>query len=390
MTYAAWAERSIKAIGSTRSSAFMQWYNAISNNQGTVPGTICEALQASFLMQKAAWLGEREEGAWLNTIYAVTYDKWLEIAGCDETLNATSTLTVGTQEIGDGQTVINTYAGSNSDSATDPSASTGGNVQSDPLDPPQSADATDEAHTPNESLIGAGKAILSGLGTAAGWLTSKVAGEEPAPWTTTLPSSTPASVLARAKTEQPGRGWIQVAPLIMPKTYGSTTAYWCGTAGDERGWVIPTGRNVPGIGWNDNLGRDDSVPHDAINFDRQSGMQSANLPTGGGSGASLAPGSPGSLAQFGLSGIPPNTYTVRRCTKGRVMAIDGLCYLKSILPMKFRMNRTKKALLTHADKRNMQKGFRKARQLKEITKEQAKIAKSLQPPAPRRRPPPKK
>ena len=91
-----------------------------------------------------------------------------------------------------------------------------------------------------------------------------------------------------------------------------------------------------------------------------------------------------------LQGTAPMAYTIRRCGPRKVLAIDGLCYYKRLLPAALRMNRSKKAPVSYSDAKAIQKGNRAAARIKAYEKKIAKNARKLAPPvrrAPRRRPP---
>lgn len=385
MTFAEWAAEADKRIlnAAKASTSFRGWYLANANSSEDVPTGLCSALYQSIL--NAQTYAETTPGLlspgekWEGTVGALAYASWLQETGCEQTIVATSNFTLGPNDEAARVAIVGAYGGSGGtgtqQSPTSPDTSRSNVVEdtvretsSTGTEPPESNDAIDPGGTQTSSL-NLGDINLGGL-TA----------EKPKDWTRNGAGTDARTVYTQAVNDDDK--WTGVAPLLVPRVYdGGIIAFWAGQS--EGNWSIPTTR-----GGLDIAARDDPVSVSEINIQKAFYGGSQPMQQPGGPPATM--GAPGSLAQFGLSGIPPSTYTVRRCGKGRVMAIDGLCYLKSILPMKFRMNKTKKALLTHADKRTMQKGFRKARQLKEIAKEQAKIAKSLQPPTPRRITPRKK
>lgn len=90
-----------------------------------------------------------------------------------------------------------------------------------------------------------------------------------------------------------------------------------------------------------------------------------------------------------LIGTPPSTYTVRKCGKGKVLAIDGLCYWKRLLPAALRANKSRKAPVSWSDYQSIKKGERAAQRIKKYEKAIVKNARRMVPPkrrAPRRPP----
>ena len=87
----------------------------------------------------------------------------------------------------------------------------------------------------------------------------------------------------------------------------------------------------------------------------------------------------------GLTPVQPIIIQTRRCPGPTRLAIDGLCYHKSVLPAQLRANRPRKAPVSWSDARSIQRGFAAAKRIKRYEKLASKQAKKLAPTT-RRRP----
>ena len=99
-------------------------------------------------------------------------------------------------------------------------------------------------------------------------------------------------------------------------------------------------------------------------------------PTGGG-GNELVPtgGTSGNVP--GLIGVEPVVVPVRRCPGRTVLAVDGKCYDKRILPSALRMNRSKKAPVSYRDALAIRKGTAATKRIERYANKQQKWLRSV-------------
>lgn len=123
----------------------------------------------------------------------------------------------------------------------------------------------------------------------------------------------------------------------------------------------------------------------------QEGSQVGNCGTGG-EPPPLPPTTTGghTMMGFDLQGTPPTTYVARKCGKAKVLAVDGLCYWKKLLPAALRMNKSRRAPVSWSDAQNIRKGEQASKRIKAYGKRIEKSARKLAPPVRRRKLPPPK
>lgn len=82
-----------------------------------------------------------------------------------------------------------------------------------------------------------------------------------------------------------------------------------------------------------------------------------------------------------LQGVEPNIVMVRRCPPGGyVLANDGMCYHKDVLPDEFRLNDEKTAPVSYSDAMAIKKGNAAAKRIQRYAERTAKNADALKTP----------
>ena len=144
---------------------------------------------------------------------------------------------------------------------------------------------------------------------------------------------------------------------------GSNRTAWAYQNAD--GWSLSTCR-----GGYDRAARDNRFPADKIDpttiMTVTEAQQLSPEPENGNGGPSYPPptGNGGCKPRIPCEGTPPRMITQRRCPPGMVMAHDGMCYPSKgtgRLPARDRMNRSKKALISHSDEMAVRKALRVAK-----------------------------
>lgn len=201
-------------------------------------------------------------------------------------------------------------------------------------------------------------------------------------WAEMPPNTPPVEVLQAALDKDDG--YTAIARLRVPRIIGNDTAFWAGFRGGN--WAIPL----------DRLGVDRAAGDQPVRIDEivESSITTTTEEPGGDPGdRPLPPRRPPGPAPGGIPGLgnviwaePPREIIVRRCKGRGRMAIDGLCYDKSLLPAKFRLHKSRKAPVSWSDANHIRKGRTASTRIKRYADASAKEARKLIPRrAPRRK-----
>ena len=149
---------------------------------------------------------------------------------------------------------------------------------------------------------------------------------------------------------------------------------------DGQGWFIETCKDV--LGQKVDKGARDVPARGQVQLQFMAGGARPNTPAGPvRPGGPMVPGPEGGpLAACG--GVEPMQTTRRTCGRGMILAYDGLCYPKKILPAALRANKSKRAKVTRRDWDTV----RKAKQVQRVVERMDRDIESLyKRPARRRR-----
>ena len=196
--------------------------------------------------------------------------------------------------------------------------------------------------------------------------------EVPIGWTTLPVTTTPADVFRAAQMET--IEITNVAALRVAEIVGETPAFWAGWRGNQ--WVIPTCRNVPILGCLDSLAVDNMVPLSDINPARAANQMGLG-------GTTVDPNNPTQtptgtdFSVPGLVPIAPSIIQVRRCPGRTVLAVNGMCYDKRILPAALRENRSRRAPVSYSDAQAIRRGNTAARRIEQYANTNQKEYRAL-------------
>lgn len=96
---------------------------------------------------------------------------------------------------------------------------------------------------------------------------------------------------------------------------------------------------------------------------------------------------PGGASGFISGGFTPATSSRRTCGRGAVLAVDGLCYPKNMLPASMRLNRRRRAVVSWSDGRAIRKAASAKKKLIKLTKDAGAFASNTKPRSGARRAP---
>ena len=130
-------------------------------------------------------------------------------------------------------------------------------------------------------------------------------------------------------------------------------------------WVVQRGEEAPGVpAWDlaIHLRPDVSIPNRAVFRTLTETTMQLTPPQTPGGPMMPVPGA-GPLAVCG--GTPPMQTVRRTCGPGLILAYDGMCYPKRLLPAALRMNKSKKAKVTNRDWASLRQGEARAERVVE-------------------------
>lgn len=93
---------------------------------------------------------------------------------------------------------------------------------------------------------------------------------------------------------------------------------------------------------------------------------------------------PGGASGFISGGFQPAVSSRRTCGQGAVLAVDGLCYPKNMLPASMRLNRRRRAVVSWSDGRAIRKAASAKKKLIKLTKDAGAFASNTKPRSGRR------
>ena len=245
-------------------------------------------------------------------------------------------------------TAVTTSLGGTSVNVTSPLMG-GSEITVDPTDPMGTGGGGDDPTNPGEPAT--------------------IPQEQAEAWTQVAGSTAPSRVLTLAMAQRSQN--VNVGALVIPVQVGMTIANWASWS-EGGGWQIPTCREQFPFGCIDRAAVDENVALEQIDTSRVANQMGVSGT--GGTGGTGETGGTGMVPMGGgipgLEGIQPTMITQRRCPGPTVLAVNGLCYHRSVLPAQFRANRPRRAPVSYSDAQSIRRGNQAARRIEAYAKRQ--------------------